>query len=77
MHRTPEEWSKMQPSAVLAGSEAQRLNVLTMIRDDVVSLGRTLEAITEAAENGDTDACHELARKALVEHDLMQPLGKR
>lgn len=77
MHRTPEQWSKMQPSAVLAGSDAQRLNVLTMVRDDVVSLGRTLEAIMEAAESGDTDACHELARKALREHDLMQPLGKR
>lgn len=76
MHRTPEQWSKMQPSAVLAGSDAQRLNVLTMARDDLVSLGRTLEAIMEAAEAGDTDACYELARKGLHEHDLMQPLNR-
>lgn len=77
MHRTPEQWSKMQPSAVMAGSDAQRLNVLTMARDDLVSLGRALEAIMEAAEGRDVDACHELARKALRECDLMQPLGKR
>lgn len=76
MHRTPEQWSKMQPSAVLAGSEAQGLNVLTMARDDLVSLGRALQAIMDAAENGDVNACHELARSALREHDLMQPLGR-
>ena len=76
MHRTPAEWSQMQPSAVLAGSPAQGLNVLTMARDDIVSLGRALEAIMVAAEDRDIDACHELARKALREHDLMQPPGK-
>ena len=77
MHRTPEQWSKVQPSAVLAGSETQRLNVMTMMRDDIVSLGRVLTAIMEAAERGDTDACHEMARRGLVEHDLMQPLRTR
>jgi hypothetical protein len=66
----------MVPSAVIAGSEAQRLNVLSMARDDLVSLGRTLEAIIEAAENHDVDACHELASKALREADLMQPISK-
>lgn len=76
MHRTPAEWKQMVPSAVLAGSEAQRLNVLTMARDDIVSLGRALETIMEAAELGDIDACHEAARQALREHDLMQPLGR-
>ena len=76
MHRTPEQWSKMVPSAVMAGSEAQRLNVLTMARDDLVSLGRTLEAIKEAAESGDTDACHELARIALTRSDPSKPLAK-
>lgn len=76
MHRTPEQWSKMQPSAVLAGSEAQGLNVLTMARDDLVSLGRTLEAIMKAAEVGDTEVCYELACKGLREHDLMQPLTR-
>jgi hypothetical protein len=77
MHRTPAQWSQLQPSAVMAGSEAQRLNVLTMARDDLASLGRTLEAILEAAERDDPDTCHELARKALRDADLMQPLGKR
>lgn len=76
MHRTPADWSKMVPSAVLSGSEAQRLNVMSMMRDDIVSLGRTLEAIMEAAERRDVDACHELARRALRERDLMQPISK-
>lgn len=76
MHRTPAEWKQMQPAAVLAGSAAQSLNVLTMTRDDIVSLGRALEAIMDAAENRDIDACHELARRALHERDLMQPLGR-
>ena len=76
MHRTPEQWSKMQPSAVLAGSEAQRLNVLSMAREDIVSLGRTLEAIQEDAEHGDMDACHELARIALTRSDPAKPLAK-
>jgi len=76
MHRTPADWSKLVPSAVLSGSEAQRLNVMTMMRDDIVSLGRAMEAIMEAAERRDADACHELARRALRERDLMQALGK-
>ncbi len=76
MHRSPEQWSKMQPSAVLAGSEAQRNNVLSMAREDIVSLGRTLEAVMEAAERGDTDACHELARIALTRSDPMQPIAR-
>lgn len=76
MHRTPSDWSKMAPSAVLAGSDAQRLNVLSMARDDLVSHGRILKAIMEAAELGDIDACHEMARNALHECDLMQPISK-
>lgn len=76
MHRTPADWKNMIPSAVLSGSKQQGLNVLSMARDDIVSLGRTLEAIMEAAESRDADTCHELARKALREHDLMQPISK-
>ena len=76
MHRTPEQWSKMQPSAVLAGSEAQRLNVMSMMREDIVSLGGTLTAIMEAAEGGDTDACHALARIALTRSDPSKPLAR-
>lgn len=76
MHRTPSDWKNMTPSAVLAGSKAQGLNVLSMARDDIISLGRTLELIMNAAEDHDIDACHELARKALREHDLMQPISK-
>lgn len=66
MHRTPEQWSKMQPSAVLAGSDAQRLNVFTMIKEDVVSLGRILEAIKEAVENSDPNAAWQMAHNALT-----------
>lgn len=76
MHRTPAQWKNMVPSAVVAGSEAQRLNVLSMAREDIVSLGRTLEAIMEAAEGGDTYACHELARIALTRSDPAKPLAK-
>ena len=76
MHRTPAEWRAMAPKLVLAGSPAQGVNVMSMLRDDIVSLGRSLEAIMEAADNGDTTACHELARLALTEHDLMQPISK-
>ncbi|TXH56935.1 MAG: hypothetical protein E6Q97_05480 [Desulfurellales bacterium] len=76
MHRKPSDWKNIVPSAVLAGSEAQRLNVMSMMRDDIISLGRTLECIMEAAELGDIDACHEAARQALTLCDLMQPISK-
>lgn len=77
MHRTPSQWSNMKPSAVMAGSEAQRLNVLAMAREDIISLGRTLECIMEAAELGDIDACHEAARQALREANCDQPIRTR
>ena len=51
-----------------AAAEIERLRDL--------SLGRTLEMIMEAAENGDADACHEAARRALRDHDLMQTISK-
>ena len=76
MHRTPAQWHDMVPSAVMAGSEAQRINVLSMARDDLVELGRKLEAIKEAAENDDVFACHEMARRALIEADICQPIRK-
>lgn len=77
MHRTPADWDKTVPSAVVAGSTAQTINVLSMACDDIAELGRTLRSIMEAAEGGDIDACHELARLALTRFDLMQPLRKR
>jgi len=77
MHRKPTEWDKVVPASVLAGSDAQALNVLSMAVDDIAELGRTLRTIMEAAELGDIDACHEAARQALTRHDLMQPIRKR
>lgn len=77
MHRTPAQWSDMKPSAVMAGSEAQRINVLAMAREDIISLGRCLETIMEAAELGDIDACHEAARQSLHKHDINQPIKTR
>ena len=78
MHRTQEEWSKMQPRAVLAGSDTwQRLNVLTMAQEDICELGRALEAIKTALLQGDTDGCFQLVRKALGESDPTQPVRTR
>jgi|APGre2960657404_1045060.scaffolds.fasta_scaffold86494_4 hypothetical protein len=76
MHRKPEDWDKTVPAAVLAGSSAQALNVMSMAVDDLAELGRTLRTIMEAAELGDIDACHEAARQALTRCDLMQPIRK-
>lgn len=50
LHRTPEQWSKMDPAAVLAGSDAQRLNVLTMLKSDIVSIGALLARIERIAD---------------------------
>jgi hypothetical protein len=77
MHRTPDDWSKTIPAAVLSGSRAQSLNVLSMAVDDLTELGRTLRTIMEAAELGDIDACHEAARQALTRCDLTQPIRNR
>jgi len=76
MHRTVEDWSRLSPSAVVDGSRQQAVNVLGMARDDIRSLGAALAAIMEAAENRDVDACHELARRALSDRNLMQPISK-
>ncbi len=77
MHRTPSQWSNMSPGAVMAGSVTQQLNVLAMAREDIISLGLTLECIMEAAEFGDIDACHEAARQALREANCDQPIRTR
>jgi len=77
MHRTWKQWKQVQPSAVVDGSKAQAANVLGMACDDIAELGSALEAIKDAAENGDIDACHELARRALMTADLMQPIRQR
>lgn len=85
MHRTPEEWSKVKPSAVTEGSTAQATNALAMARDDILELAAALEKIAEIA-CGDVayswglthlKECGEIARKALREHDLMQPIHVR
>jgi len=67
MHRRPDQWADLNPQAVLAGSEAQRLNVMSMMQRDLVEMGRVLEAIIEACELDDKDAAHELARQARFE----------
>ena len=55
----------MKPSAVLAGSEVQKASVMEMMQSDITKMGRALEAVKEAAELGDKDACHEIARQCL------------
>lgn len=77
MHRTIDAWKKVSPSAVVDGSKAQSMNVLGMAVDDLKEMGATLTAIMEAAELGDTDACHELARRALMVADPMQSIRTR
>lgn len=68
LHRTPEQWSKLNPEAVLAGSEAQRLNVMTMLRDDIVKMGALLERIEKIANAPDYEDSEDvLARLQQVE----------
>jgi hypothetical protein len=74
MHRTIAAWKQVLPSAVVDGSKVQCANVLAMALDDLKEMGATLSAIMDAAENGDADACHELARRALMVADLMQTI---
>ena len=38
MNRTPEEWAKVDPVAVVAGSNAQAHNVLKMALQDIAAL---------------------------------------
>ena len=77
MHRTPDDWSKTKPASVMAGSPAQRFNVLSMAVDDLEEMGRNLRTIMEAAELGDIDACHECARQALTCFNISQPTKQR
>jgi len=77
MHRTLKALEMVKPSAVVDGSKAQAANVLGMACDDIGELGRALKAIMDAAENRDADACHEIARQALMVADLMQPIRQR
>ena len=74
MHRTIDAWKAVRPSAVVEGSRAQSANVLGMAIDDLKEMGAALTAIMDAAENHDVDACHDLARRALMVADLMQPI---
>lgn len=77
MHRTIEAWKQVRPSAVVDGSKAQSANVLAMAIDDLKEMAAALRAIMDAAENHDIDACHELARRALMTADLLQPIRQR
>lgn len=42
MNRTREEWSKVKPAAVAGGSNAQAVNVMTMMLQDIEALHREL-----------------------------------
>ncbi len=77
MHRTIAAWKQVKPSAVVDGSKAQSANVLAMAIDDLKEMGSALAAIMDAAECRDLDACHELARRALMVADLMQSIRHR
>jgi len=75
LHRTHAQWSGMNPAAVIVGSETQQRNVMQMMKEDLITSGRAFEAIIEAAELGDIDACHELARRAMMA-DCDKPLSR-
>lgn len=75
MHRTHAQWADMNPAAVIVGSETQQRNVMQMMKEDLITSGLAFEAIIEAAELGDTDACHELARQAMMA-DCDMPLAR-
>ena len=77
VHRTIDAWKQVSPAAVVGGSKQQSANVLAMAIDDLKEMGAALTAIMDAAENRDLDACHELARRALMVADLMQPIRTR
>ncbi len=77
MHRTVAAWKQVSPAAVVDGSKQQSANVLAMAIDDLKEMGAALAAIMDAAEGRDVDACHELARRALMVADLMQSIRTR
>jgi hypothetical protein len=77
MHRTIAAWKQVSPAAVADGSKQQASNVLAMAIDDIKEMAAAIAAIMDAAENSDVDACHELARRALMVADLMQPIRSR
>lgn len=70
MHRTIESWKQVRPSMVVDGSKVQSANVLGMALDDLTEMAAALAAIMSAAEDNDVDACHEIARRALMVADL-------
>lgn len=80
MHRTIAAWKQVSPSAVADGSKAQIANVIAMAIDDLKEMGAALEAIMSAAAQRDMEECgecHEIARRALMVADLMQPIRQR
>jgi hypothetical protein len=50
MNRTREEWSKVKPLAVAGGSEAQTVNVMTMMLKDIEALYRAFDEIAKISE---------------------------
>jgi streptomycin 6-kinase len=45
LHRTPEEWAKVDPKAVVGGSQAQAENVLKMALQDISRLASDRDRI--------------------------------
>lgn len=45
LNRTPEEWSKVDPKVVVAGSQAQAENVLKMALQDIARLATDRDRI--------------------------------
>lgn len=48
-NRTPEEWSKVSPDAVVRGSEIQARNVLEMALQDIARMSMEIKRLKLAA----------------------------
>lgn len=65
MNRTPEQWERVNPEAFRSGSIQQAVNVIAMMREDLLSQSRYIQHLADAlgtAEAG--DALIEVARNA-------------
>jgi hypothetical protein len=45
LDKDPESWARVSPVAVIGGSEAQRVNVLTMAKHDIAMLAAEVERL--------------------------------
>ena len=48
LNKDPSSWERVSPEAVLSGSEAQRINVLTMAKQDIARLDAELRRAMNA-----------------------------